>query len=195
MKPCLPLLILLTTIICSCKKDDTGIRFTLPAKTHSGQNTFGFLFNTAVWTNYGHVCVGLPGACRDNLQGTFYDDGDTYITADRVIYKNNSWNTGESIALYLKTNFKGVQTYSTLTNDIISVDYWFTSRENTKKAYLLSPSNPAFSITISKMDTINKIISGEFYGKLFRRISDTSFTTSITDSIILNDGRFDIKFK
>lgn len=196
MKTCLHLLILLVVIICSCKKDDTGIRFTLPAKTLSGQNTFGFLLNAAVWTNYGQVCIVGQGACRENLEGAFYtDDGDTHIIANRIIYKNGSWNTRENIDLYLKTNLKGVQNYSTLTNDYISVYYWFSERGNTKKTYLLSRSNPSFNITINKIDTINKIISGEFYGKLFRRISDTSFATSATDSIILEDGRFDIKLK
>src|SRR4249919_2453575 len=116
------LLILLTVVIFSCKKDDTGVVFSLPAKTQSGQNTFGFLLNSSVWTNYGQVCFPFAGGCKENLSGIYYN-GDIHIDADKVLYKNGSWNTIENIDLDLTTNFRGPQTYSTLTNDTIGVGY------------------------------------------------------------------------
>lgn len=180
----------------SCKKDDTGIILSLPAKTQSGQNTFGFLLNSSVWTNYGQVCFPFAGGCRENLSGIYYtSDGDIHIRADKVLYKNGSWNTNENIDLNLSTNFRGIGTYSTLSNDTIGVGYWFSEQGQTKKTYLLSQVNPTFTIRVTKVDTIPKILSGEFSGKLFRRLSDTSFATSLTDSIIINDGRFDIKLQ
>jgi hypothetical protein len=189
---------ILTTILflSSCKKDDTGMLLSLPEKTQSGLNTFGFLLNSNVWTNYGQVCFPFAGGCRDNLNGTYYiSDGDIHISADKVLYKNGSWNTNENIDLNVTTNFRGQRTYSTLTNDTIGAGYWLSEKGQKEKTYLLSQSNPIFSITVTKIDTINKILSGEFSGKLFRRISDTSFVTSLKDSIIINDGRFDIKLQ
>ena len=134
--------------------------------------------------------------CRENLTGTYYtSDGDIHITADKVLYKNSSWNTKENIDFTLTTNFQGARTYSTFTNDIIGIGYWFSEQGQPDKTYLLSQTNPFFNIRITKIDTVTKIMPGEFSGRLFRRISDASFATSTTDSIILNDGRFDIRFK
>lgn len=42
---------------------------------------------------------------------------------------------------------------------------------------------------------LSKTLSGEFSGKLFWRMSEESFATSTTDSIVISDGRFDIKLK
>jgi hypothetical protein len=196
MKKYVNIFILLSLILASCKKDDTGVIFSLPAKTQTGQNTFGFLLNSSVWTNYGQVCFPFAGGCRENLSGAYYaTDGDILLSADKVLYKNGSWNTSENFDLILSTNSRGPGTYSTFTNDTISVGYWFTEKGQQQKTYLLPRSNPAFTVTITKIDLALKVLSGEFTGKLFRRLSDTSFATSITDSIIISEGRFDIKLK
>jgi hypothetical protein len=180
----------------ACNKDDTGITLSLPAKTQTGQNTFGFILNTNVWTNYGQVCFPFAGGCRENLNGFYYStDGDISIRADKVFYKNGSWNTIENIDINLSTNFRGQRLYSTLANDTIGIGYWLSEKGQNEKTYLLPQVNPVFSITVTKLDTTNKILSGEFSGKLFRRISDTSFATFMNDSIVINDGRFDIKLK
>ena len=186
----------LTVLIISCKKDDTGVTLSLPAKTQSGQQTFGFRLNSAVWTNFGKVCFPFAGGCRENLNGRYYpSDGDISITADKVLYKNNVWNTQENIELNLSTNFRRARTYSTLTNDTIGVAYSFSEIRQPDKTYFLSASNPVFTIVITKIDPLSKTMSGEFSGKLFRRISEESFATSTTDSIVISDGRFDIRLK
>lgn len=197
MKPFLQLLILfICSIYCSCKKEDTNIMFTLPAKTESGKNSFGFLINSVVWINYGEVCFPFAGGCRENLTGTFYsNDGDIHIQADRVLNKKGSGNSIENIDLYISTKFRGIQTYSTASNDVVHAGYWFTQQGEPMKSYLLSKSNPFFTISITRLDTLNKIMAGEFSGKLFRRISESTFETSTTDSMIVSDGRFDIKLK
>lgn len=196
MKKYAILYLLIICIIASCKKDDTGINFSLPEKTQSGQNTFGFLLNSSVWKNYGQVCFPFAGGCRENLSGFYYkSDGDINIWADKVLFKNGSWNTIENFNINFSTNFRGPGTYSTLTNDTLGIAYYFSERGIPKKTYLLSQTNPTFTITITKIDTTGKIICGEFSGNIFRRLADSSFATSTTDSIIVNDGRFDIKFQ
>jgi hypothetical protein len=186
------------TIACltSCKKDNTGVIFTLPEKTQTGQNTFGFLFNSFIWTNYGQVCFPFAGGCRDNLRGFFYKtDGDILINADRVLYKDGNLFSSESIEIILKTKFNGIRTYSTLTNDTLSIAYSYKTNTNIDTMYILPQTNPTFNIKITKIDTTNHILSGEFSGKIFKRIDYTNFTTSLTDSININNGRFDIKLK
>ena len=196
MKLNLLLATILLSIIFSCKKDDTNVLFILPAKTHSGQNTFGFLFNSQVWTNYGQVCFPFAGGCSENLQGTFYtSDGDVHIHADRVLNKASSGHTREYIDLYITTKFRGVHVYSTAAFDSISVGYAFSQQGKEEKLYIQSRLNPDFNVTFKKIDTVNKILSGEFSGKLFRRTNMATFETSTTDSIIVAEGRFDIKMR
>jgi hypothetical protein len=192
------LLAIVVTIVCltSCKKDDTGVSFTLPQKTLTGQNTFGFLFNSSVWINYGQVCFPFAGGCRDNLRGIFYkNDGDILINTDRVIYKNGNLFSSESFEITLKTKFNGIRTYSTLANDTLSIAYLYKTNSSIDTMYILPQINPIFSIKITKIDTTNNILSGEFSGKIFKRIDYTNFATSLIDSINVNDGRFDIKLK
>jgi hypothetical protein len=180
----------------SCRKDATEAAFALPQTTQTGQNTFGFLLNTSVWTNYGQVCFPFAGGCRDNLSGIFYkNDGDILINTDRVIYKNGNLVSSESIEIYLRTKFSGVRTYSTLTNDTISIAYFYNKRSSPDSMYVLPKTNPGFRVKITKLDTVSNIMSGEFSGTVFKRIDYTNFATSLTDSININDGRFDIKLK
>lgn len=196
MKNGLVLFFALPLLLSSCIKDDCRLTFVLPAKTQSGQHTFGFLLNTGAWTNYGKVCFLFAGGCRENLNGRYYpSDGDISITADKVLYKNNSWSTHENFSLNLSTNFRGAGTYSTLTNDTIGVAYSFSEPRQPDKTYFLSASNPVFTIVITKIDPVSKTMSGEFSGKLFRSISEAFFATSTTDSIVISDGRFDIRLK
>ncbi len=183
-------------IFISCRKDDTGVVLSLPVKTQSGENTFGFLLNESVWTNYGQVCFPFAGGCRENLSGFYYSsDGDIRLDADKVFYKNGSWSTSENISINLTTNFRGIGIYSTLSQDTIKVGYWLSVRGQPEQSYLLSDTNPDFTVTVSRIDTLHGILSGEFSGKLFRRLSDTTFVTSLTDSMVISDGRFDIKWK
>ncbi len=190
-------LIFLTTtiILCSCKKDDTGVVFSLPPKTQTGQNNLGFILGTSVWTNYNQVCFPFAGGCRDNVKAYYYNNGDITVQADRVLCKNSSRNTTETIDLYLTTNFRGLINYSTITNDTIGVLYSLSEIRKPEKNYVLSATNPNFTIRLTKIDTTNKILSGEFFGTLFNKALDTTNAISLTDSITIKDGRFDVKMK
>ena len=187
--------LLITINFYSCKKDDSGIIFLLPPKTQTGQNTLGFMLGISVWTNYGIVCFPFAGGCSDNIKAYYYNDGDITVQADRVLYKNGSRNTTETIDLYLTTNFRGLVNYSTSTNDTIGVFYSLSEINKPEKNYVLSVTNPNFAIRLTKIDTTNKILSGEFFGTLFNKALDTTNAISMTDSITIKDGRFDIKMK
>ena len=48
-----------------------------------------------------------------------------------------------------------------------------------EKNYVLSAINPNFTIRLTKIDTVNKIISGDFFGVLFNRALDSLLTQSL----------------
>ena len=195
MKTNIYVLLFLFSLI-SCKKIDSGVGLTLPIKTQTGQNTFGFLLDSNVWINRGTICSLFPGgSCSGNLKGEYYSTyGEIHIAADQIFYKNDSLNTIENFDIFL-TNFNAPRIYNTLLNDSIIVLYKYSKPGKTSIRYFLSKTNPSFSITITKLDSLNKVVSGEFSGKLFKILNDTSFITSTTDSILLKDGRFDIKME
>ena len=85
--------------------------------------------------------------------------------------------------------------YSTITNDKIGVIYSLSEIRQPEKVYVLSEINPKFIIRLNKVDTINGILSGEFFGTLFNKALDTTNSVSLTDSIKIEEGRFDIKMK
>ncbi|MDQ3536276.1 MAG: DUF5025 domain-containing protein, partial [Bacteroidota bacterium] len=60
--------------------------------------------------------------------------------------------------------------------------------EITGKIYSCTDTRETFQIRISKLDTTNNILAGEFSGVLFNKVD-------ITDSIIITDGRFDLSLK
>ena len=185
--------ILLCFPILSCKKEYKETVFTLPQKTQSGLHTFGFLLNAEVWVNYGQVCTFY--GCTDNLKGRYYpSDGDISISADKVLYERGVRDIHEGFGFSLSTNFRGIGTYSTATNDTLEVAYSYSNVGQPEIYYRLSRLNPEFVVRITKIDQLNKILSGEFSGKLFKRDLFAN-TISTTDSIMINEGRFDIKIK
>ena len=180
--------------ICSCLKDDSEVVFALPPKTQTGQNVLGFMLDESVWTNHNRVCFPFAGGCRDNVTA-FYRNGDMEIQADRVIFKKGSRKSTETLSFSWSTDFRGLVNYSTFSNDTIGVVYSFSEPGQPEKNYTLSPQHPNFSIRLNRLDTINKIVSGEFFGTLYSKALDTTNAISLTDSIVIQSGRFDIKLR
>jgi hypothetical protein len=184
--------IILCVFLSSCKRDDSDIVFSLPEKTQSGKNTFGFLLNSLVWTNYGTPC-DLSG-CNENVRAIYFrSDGDISISVSRIIFNNNQRTTSEGFYISMKTKFGGERTYNTVSGDTIYVSLNNNLSTPIDSPYITSPLNPKFQVRITKLDTINKILSGEFSGTLFKRNLFNGVATSLTDSINIKEGRFDIK--
>ncbi len=187
--------VLLLALFCTaCFKDnvDEYEQLELPAKTQSGLHTFGFLLNDEVWVNFGERCTIVPSQCRENLEGIYFEsDGDIQIRADRVLRDNNQFVSNASIDINLKTAFRGVGSYSAALNDLNTVSYNIT----VDSSYILPENNPNFIINITRLDLDAKILSGEFSGTLFFRDDLSNQSTSATDSIRIENGRFDILLK
>ncbi|HEX2630259.1 MAG TPA: hypothetical protein VHM26_14630 [Chitinophagaceae bacterium] len=141
------------------------------------------------------MCFPFGSGCRENLRGYFQrSNGQIEIGADRVLHKEGVQNSREDIHLTLRTNFRGARSYSAIANDTIGFYYRSSERANQwqEKWYALPTINPDFTIVLTKVDTTQKILSGEFSGKLFRLDYMTNMIIP-TDSIIITEGRFDLK--
>ncbi len=174
-------IIIVTALLVSCEKDLPELK--LPEKTTSGQNTFGCLIGGKVWANYGRRCH------------TFGCD-ETNLTAD---YGRNSRGPYLIInADYTAKKGKTLvaQHFSIVGYDITAPGLYDLADENDVNGGMsfhaddqytiyLSRHGNAF-INITKLDTINQIVSGEFYGEL--KLYDTTLT-----AVRVQEGRFDIR--
>jgi hypothetical protein len=168
--------------------------FTLPAKTQTGQNTFGVNLNSSVWTLYGQYCI-FPSGCGDNPSGIYYstNKGSLLLTVDRVLKDKSKVATSETFNFSFDSNFNSSGIYDVkLTENYSNI----TLRDNlTEKTYSCIPDRPTIVLNVTKLDTTNKIFSGEFSGTLFSIGKGSLSELNLSDSIVLTDGRFDIKLK
>ena len=185
---------LLALLFITCTKDDSDIALVLPNKTQSGEQTFGFLLDDKVWINYGQVCFPFAGGCRENLQVYYFPNKNFLINADKVLYKNGSWNTKESIDIAVD-ELLTAKTYRSVNKDKVTAFYTFEGQGQQPKQYLPHKTRPNFSVSITQLDSVKRTMSGEFNGTLFRVIDLSTLALSTTDSIIVKDGRFDAKLK
>ncbi|MEA5141480.1 hypothetical protein [Arcicella rigui] len=188
------LFILLIVLNVACTKDDSDISLVLPNKTQTGEHTFGFLLNEKVWINYGQVCFPFAGGCRENLQVYYFPNKNFLINADKVLYKNGSWNTSESIDIAVD-ELLTAKTYRSVNKDKVSAFYTFEGQGQQPKQYLPHKTRPDFNVRITTLDSVKRTMSGEFNGTLFRVVDLSSLALSESDSIIIKDGRFDAKLK
>ena len=169
------ILLLLTTLTLSCcNKDDdkpTNPVSQLPAETQVGANTFGCLIN------------GEPFVVSNTSNQTaIYQDGGLLIGGQKNINNNFSqvsvFISETSIGEIISEN----NSYVLNSNTVPKGEYYI---ENQNCFYFTS-SNYSGSITITKLDNINFIVSGTFE---FKSISD-----NCEGIIDITNGRFDLQY-
>ena len=178
-------------VIVSCRKEDTTNQLGLPEKTQTGNQTLGFLSNESIWTNSGQYCDQSSGACRQNIHAYYYP-GNTIvlICADKNTTTKSNERKIEAFTLVVDVTQKGTLTFQ---NGNLQDANMFIVEGKDKYAYYPSLIEPDFRATVSKFDTLNKIISGEFSGKLYKQNVSGTAGISAPDSLIIKEGRFDIK--
>ena len=180
-------------VFVSCKKDDASPVFTLPAMTSEGLKTLGFELGTDVFVNYGSVCI-TADSCRPNTDA-FYRRGDglVMLQADKVVKRGSALISSETIAIYVETDHRGVFAYDSQKGDILSMAYYI-EKSNRSGAYVLDPQNPRAIVTLTRIDTAAGILSGNFSAHLFQRDA-SGFSAVHADSVVVSNGRFDLKYK
>ncbi|RYY30344.1 MAG: hypothetical protein EOP41_00820 [Sphingobacteriaceae bacterium] len=160
----LPFLFLL--LITSCEKEG------LPKATQTGANTMSCKVNGKVWQKKACVsCLGGGSALSLN-----YDDRDFFGISGQ--------NRDQNITITLIINsLKKTRIYSSSTN---GNNQAYLNNYNNGTYYSTSQSNKG-TITVTKLDLNNKIISGTF-----------EFTAedenNPNNTIKVTDGRFDVKY-
>ena len=169
------LLILITTFtLCSCDKDNdkpTNPVSQLPPATQTGENTFGCLIN------------GEPFVVSNTSNQTaIYQDGGLLIGGQKNINNNltqvSMFISEANIGAIIAEN----NIYVLNSNSVPKGEYYI---ENQNCFYFTS-SNYSGSITITKLDNINFIVSGTFE---FKSISD-----NCEGIIDITNGRFDLQY-
>jgi len=168
------LLLILTTFTLSCCDQDEKPKNPidqLPPETQTGANTFGCLIN------------GEPFVVSNTSNQTaIYQGGGLLIGGQKSINNNFS-----QVSIFIsETNIGEIisenNSYILNSNSVPKGEYYI---ENQNCFYFTS-SNYSGSITITKLDNINFIVSGTFE---FKSISD-----NCEGIIDITNGRFDLQY-
>ena len=169
----------------SCKKDQPPPPNILPPITQTGANTFGCKINGQVWVPY-YQCDSYCLGCVE-LAYNILPVYSTSIFPLRFSLKaGKSGNPFSGFLDFSPAPLRGVTNVSYIyalgnVADSMAIDF------STDAGYFRSLSgDPNKIFQITKLDTVNKIISGIFSFTLY---------SSFSDSIVITDGRFDLQIE
>jgi hypothetical protein len=175
------ILLLLLVANIGCKKSAPPSNI-LPPATQEGKNTFGCRVNGEVWVPY-YQCglIDIFTKCKElhsvvthadsTRELPFYVD----LTASREIGQG-SYSSFLIGATILKTGKFDSMFSVTYFRDSVSYD----------PQYPISLASNA--ITVTRLDTVSQIISGTFHFTLYGPYGPGA------DSLVVTDGRFDVKY-
>lgn len=193
MKPLRLLLVLPALFLLqNCAKNDTEPTFTLPEATTVGANTVGFEVDDRVWVNYGSHCYMGGGGCSDNIISAMVlrygkvsrlNFTAALTTKQRDEYFEFSIDTLRGPGVY--------ESGKPLTNlpagTVADPENGLSlSAENSKKQYR-GYVQGGTRIVLTKVDTVQHIISGTFEGRLEDSWHRGNFIT-------IRYGRFDVTY-
>jgi len=180
-------IILLAIALNSCKKEK--LISSLPEATEVGQNTLGFLVDEKVWVpkwneeyGWGELCEELTVSSNDN---NFVILGGIGIKGKR-----------SDFYLYVDS-MSGTFPFSTTgTIALDDTDALFIKHGGNYNS-TCGPSS-AVSITFTKFDSINKIVSGKFEARLGKTLITNLDMQDLfphsPDFITISSGRFDVHY-
>lgn len=171
------LISLAVLLLAACNKKVTE----LPPATQTGANTFGAMVNGAFWVPKGFG--SFPA--NDILEVRFLANMNMYINANDF----SKSPTEKEFEIFVQ-NVTGPGTYMLNTNvtyPSASANYaYYVKRTLTPVDEWITSSQQTGSVTITKFDIPNHIVSGTFQFNLVN-LYDPSKTMTVTD------GRFDIR--
>ena len=183
-------LLLIGCLLCfaQCKKNVPAPG--LPAITEKGRNSFGFKLDGSTWVPYRDCSGWFSGPTSALVLNIYRDSLFNYawpvgleLRAQRVSAKSTSY-------FEMKTRFAVFPnpSYISHTGNVFdSLDISF-QKESCCDTYRTIPDYSPGTVMITKLDTAKKIISGTFSFNLYTYIDQT------LDSVVITDGRFDLKF-
>ena len=166
----------------SCKKSTPSV--TLPPITETGANTFGCNVNGQVWVPY-FRCFNSGVELTYNIQPINNNSAlPIFISINAGNYAN-----GETFFIFQQNSSFSDHIYGT-GNIVDSLVIHYISPVTEYTNYQTNPNqNSPRYLQISKLDTVNKIVSGTFAFTLYGTIG-----INTPDSVVITDGRFDLQF-
>lgn len=171
-------IILWAVLFASCKKEITE----LPPATQSGANTFGLKMNGDFWVPQGFGSLPANDILEARMNGN-----DVIINA-----RNFSSSPTET---EFEMRIKGVTapgTYSfntTVTPPSNNASYvYFVKRKLTPLNEWVTSAGHTGSVTITRVDTVNLIVSGTFEFNMLNIDNDP-------EPLTITEGRFDVKIQ
>lgn len=164
-----------------CKKDRLEPPTVLPPITQNGANTFGCKVNGEVWVPFAKCGFGSNpcGELVADIARTFQNHLPLEIHIGAGQQKRD--NSSTAFSIQTKTN----QSIYSIGNKTDSITINFRKNDGSLY-YNYNYYNKPEKFEITKLDTINKIISGTFELTLY---------ASLTDSLRITEGRYDVKFQ
>lgn len=181
MKMILTAILLIALIFGACKKDSKTEE--LPPATQTGANTFGAMVNGQLWLPKGFG----PFPANDIVQARLIAGNTVHINASDFSTSPNE----REFDIYL-TNITGPGTYqlnTTVSYPSSSANYgYYVKRNLTPLNEWITSATSTGTVTITRFDTVNFIISGTFQ---FNALN----LYNTPEPLTVTEGRFDIKMQ
>ncbi|HMH33345.1 MAG TPA: hypothetical protein VK543_09965 [Puia sp.] len=163
----------------NCRKSNQPT--SLPPITQEGKNTFGCKMNGQLWVPY-YRCnrVGFNTAAREMIYSTIPVNPGSAAPVVFFIHVGNSANDGTHFDIF--SHASSVFYLSGTGNIIDSLTIQFD--DGLPYQNRIGRGSPHY-FQITKFDTLQKIISGEFAFNLY----------DFADSFVVTEGRFDIQMR
>ena len=165
------LFVLILSSCTSCNEPDPTV---LPAETQSGKNTFGCYVNNELFVG------GFASFMAPNPFNASYSKKINYLAIEVSGVLNNNFNNDPHIFMDV---FSVKADSLLILNSVV-----YTNLNNLYPYYETKNSG---EIHITKLDTINKIVSGNF--RFTAKSADYKHKPVDNDSIVVTNGRFDLK--
>ena len=175
----LSIILSLTLLSSSCKKEHVNQLSLLPPVTQTGANTFGCLVNGQALVpggplfSMGHTqCnyIYTAGGFNLNVEADNQNSND-FIKQVIVRTESLAVAQGQTLVFKIAHNGNADALYAEITNSLDNI--------------YLTNSLVSGQLTITKLDQTNQIVSGTFY---FNAVNSTGDTVKVTD------GRFDMPY-
>lgn len=169
---------LLFTVLVACKKEVTE----LPEPTQTGSNTFGAKINGVLWApqGFGPIPAG-------NLLEARFIGNDLIIKANNFASSPNE--TGFEIRVIGVTDVGTYSLNTTVTHPSFAASYaYYVKRNMTPLNEWVTSSTSTGTISLSKVDRTNGIVSGTFQ---FNALN----LYNTPEPLAVTEGRFDIKLQ
>lgn len=168
---------LLTSLKCKKEKYPTAV---LPAITQTGQNTVGFTIDGEVWVPYYECGFGRAPCGKINARVALPLASDNGID-----FQFRRYHGDRKSSLTISSALIGSIMSTGDKTDSVSAQF-LAENVNGNIGYFVGPL-PGSKFIITKFDSQNQIISGEFEFVLIEQNGSGKQT-------IIKDGRFDFKF-